>query len=209
MASHNNISNNSVDTISTSHNINNLEGFYADWSNTYDKDVSNCNYVGPETIVNILTKKFKIHGSKIIDIGCGNGLLSEYLDKFKYQIDIDGLDFSNEMLDVSRQRNYYTNLFQKDVYTITTDTEYMYDYGISVGMFTHNHVEPRAIKNILHYIVEEGVFVFTVRESYCKEKDFSNYIASLKQENTITNFEIHDSMKYIDDENCHIYILYK
>ena len=113
------------------------------------------------------------------------------------------------MLDVSRQRNYYTNLFQKDVYTITTDTEYNYDYGISVGMFTHNHVEPIAIKNILHYIVEDGVFIFTVRDSYCKEKDFSNYIASLKQENIIKDFEIHDSMKYIDGEDCFIYIIYK
>ena len=102
-------------------------------SNTYDKDVS------------------KIHCSKIIDIGCGTGLLSEYLDKFKYQIDVDGLDFSNEMLEVSRQRNYYTNLFQKDVYTVTSNTQYKYDYGISVGMFTHNHVEPRILK--IYFII--------------------------------------------------------
>lgn len=206
MASHNK---NSADTITTSHNINNLEEFYDEWSNSYDTDVSNCNYVGPESIVNILTKKFKIHGSKIIDIGCGTGLLSEYLDKLKYQIEIDGLDFSNEMLSVSKCRNYYDKLFQKDVYTITPDTDIKYDFGISVGMFTHNHVEPRAIKNILHYIVSEGVFIFTVRDSYCVEKDFSKYIALLKKEKIIRDFEIHDAMKYIKDENCYIYIIYK
>lgn len=206
MTSHNK---NSTDTISTSHNINNLEKFYAGWSNSYDKDVTNCKYVGPATIVNILTNKFKINGSRIIDIGCGTGLISEYLDRYKYQIEVDGLDFSNEMLDISRQRDYYTNLFQKDVYTIVPDTKMKYDFGISVGMFTHNHVEPRAIKNILNYIVNEGVFIFTVRDSYCIDKDFNNYISTLKNDNIISNFEVFESMEYIDGENCYIYIIYK
>ena len=101
------------------------------------------------------------------------------------------------------------NGLDSEEFPTTSDTKYNYDYGISVGMFTHNHVEPRAIKNILHYIVDDGVFIFTVRDSYCKDKDFSNYIASLKQENIIKDFEIHDSMKYIDNEDCYIYILYK
>lgn len=206
MTSHNN---KSADTISTSHNINNLSKFYADWSNSYDKDVSNCDYVGPQTIVDVLTKKFKIHGSKIIDIGCGTGLLADYLDILKYQIEVDGLDFSNEMLNISRQRNYYTNLFQKDVYLINENTEFKYDFGISTGMFTHNHVEPRAIKNILNYLTNEGIFIFTVRDSYCVEQNFSDYINSLKRENVIKKFEIYDSMKYIKDEDCYIYILYK
>ena len=205
MASHNK---NSADTITTSHNINNLEKYYADWSHSYEKDVSNCDYVGPETLVNILTQKFTIYGSKIIDIGCGTGLLSEYLDKFKYQVEVDGLDFSNEMLNVSRQRKYYNYLFQKDVYTVRPDNEFKYDFGISVGMFTHNHVEPIAIKNILHYLTNDGVFIFTVRESYCINENFDRFIAGLKEEKIIKDFEKYDAMKYIKDEDCYIYIIY-
>ena len=201
--------NKSEEVITTSHNINNLEDFYAKWSTTYDNDVLNCNYVGPHSIVELLIRKFNIYGSKIIDIGCGTGLLSNYLDRFKYQIEVDGLDFSNEMLEISKTKDYYTSLIQKDVYEITGDNNQEYDFAVSIGMFTHNHVKPKAIRNILHYLTHEGVFIFTVRESFCINENFDKIISDLRQEKIIKDFEKYDAVQYIKDEDCFIFILYK
>ena len=63
---------------------------------------------GPSKQLNILTRNFNIYGSNILDVGCGTGLLADYLNKDKYQILIDGIDI-NEMIKIAVS-NYYDQL---------------------------------------------------------------------------------------------------
>ena len=76
-------------------------------------------------------------------------------------------------------------------------------------MFTHSHVEPRAIKNILHLLTHFGSFIFTVRNSFCQEGKFDEYIIELLNDKKIRNYMKIDNMSYIEEEECSIFILYK
>ena len=200
-----------METIHQSHKIENkekLKEYYKTWSSTYDNDVRSCEYNGPETITNILIRNFNIYGSSILDVGCGTGLLAEYLNKDKYQILIDGIDISNEMIEIASKRNYYNSLSIVDVFDITSQQVKKYDYAISAGMFTHNHVGPKAIENILNYLENDGVFIFTVRNSFREKENFQELIVDLLKRGKISKFTTIENQNYIDEEKCSVYTLF-
>jgi len=200
-----------METIHNSHKIEDkekLKEYYKNWSTTYDNDVQSCEYNGPETITNILTRNFNIYGSNILDVGCGTGLLADYLNKDKYQLLIDGVDISNEMIKIASERNYYHNLSLVDVFDITTPQNKKYDYAVSAGMFTHNHVGPKAIENILNYLENDGVFIFTVRNSFIKKENFQEFIVDLLKRGKISKCSTIENQNYINEEKCSVYTLF-
>ena len=200
-----------MDTIHESHNVRDKESlkeYYSKWSTTYDSDVKSCKYNGPETIKDILIRNFNIYGAHILDVGCGTGLLADYLDKEKYQIVVDGIDISKEMIDIAKNRNYYDNLEVVDVFEINKQQLRKYDYIISVGMFTHSHVGPNAIDDILNFLEKGGVFIFTVRNSYAEKTDFYNYILDLVKKDKIKKCVTIENQNYIDEEKCVVYKLF-
>lgn len=185
-----------------------LREYYKTWSNNYDNDVRSCQYNGPETITNILTKNYNIYGSSILDVGCGTGLLGDYLFKNKYQISIDGIDISPEMIEIARKRKYYDDLRIVDIFNVTTSQNKKYDYIVSAGMFTHNHVGPSAVENILHFLERDGVLIFTVRNSFAEQSNFKAYIVDLLTRKKIKNFTNIENQNYIDEEKCSVYTLF-
>jgi predicted TPR repeat methyltransferase len=200
-----------METIHNSHKIENkekLKEYYKKWSSTYDNDVKSCEYNGPETITNILTRNFNIYGSTILDVGCGTGLLADYLNKDKYQILIDGIDISNEMIEIANKRNYYNQISNIDVFDITSPQKTKYDYIISAGMFTHNHVGPNAIENILNYLESDGVFIFTVRNSFMKKENFQKIIVDLLKNGKMSKCSTIENQNYIEEEKCSVYTLF-
>ena len=185
-----------------------LREYYKTWSNNYDNDVRSCQYNGPETITNILTKNYNIYGSSILDVGCGTGLLGDYLFKNKYQISIDGIDISPEMIEIARKRKYYDDLRIVDIFNVTTSQNKKYDYIVSAGMFTHNHVGPSAVENILHFLEIDGVLIFTVRNSFAEQSNFKAYIVDLLTRKKIKKFTNIENQNYIDEEQCSVYTLF-
>ncbi len=200
-----------METIHNSHKIENkekLKEYYRNWSTTYDNDVRSCEYNGPETITNILTRNFNIYGSNILDVGCGTGLLADSLNKDKYQILIDGIDISNEMIKIASSRNYYDQLSTIDVFDVSEPQNKKYDFVVSIGMFTHSHVGPSAIENILNYLDDDGVFIFTVRNSYREKEHFEKFIVDLLKRGKISKFTNIENQNYIDEEKCSVYTLF-
>ena len=200
-----------MEVIQKSHKVKTLEElkeYYKNWSSTYDNDVKSCKYNGPETITNILTKNYNIYGASILDVGCGTGLLADYLNKQKYQIMIDGIDLSPEMIQIAIKRNYYNEVRVTDVFDITLPQSKKYDFIISSGMFTHNHVGPTAVENILNFLDKDGVFIFTVRNSYAEKTNFKEYIVDLLKRKKIKKCATIENQNYINEEKCVVYSLF-
>ena len=74
--------------------------YYRDWTkkNKYNQDMIDLNYVAPKEAVSILKKYAFNKNCKILDAGCGTGLVGIELKKNGYS-NIDGVDFSQNMLD--------------------------------------------------------------------------------------------------------------
>ena len=135
-------------------------------------------------------------------------MLADYLNKDKYQILIDGIDISNEMIKIASSRNYYDQLSTIDVFDVLEAQNKKYDFVVSIGMFTHSHVGPRAIENILNYLDDDGVFIFTVRNSYREKENFEKFIDDLLKRGKISKFTNIENQNYIDEEKCSVYTLF-
>jgi len=68
------------------------------------------NYTGPKESVNIFKKYALNKNIKILDAGCGTGLVGVELKKYNY-LNIDGADLSKKLLDLV-PKGYYKKLKQ-------------------------------------------------------------------------------------------------
>ena len=89
-----------------------------------------------------------------MDFGCGSGLSGQVLkDKYGYD-NLTGLDVSEDMLNIARQRNIYKTLISAFVGTdrIKQIQDGEYDAVISPGMFQTGHVRANALDEITRWI---------------------------------------------------------
>ena len=87
-----------------------LAEFYRDWAKKYDYDNDNVlGTVSQPKSVNLLSTKLKDKTAKIIDVGCGTGLVGKNLKALGFSY-FDGIDISKDMFAIAKPRGY-SNLF--------------------------------------------------------------------------------------------------
>ena len=90
---------------------------------------------------------------KILDVGAGTGLVGENLRGRGYT-HIDALDISQEMLDVTKEKDIYSKLIcaalgDEPVSEIATGE---YDGLISSGAFTEGHIGPGRFREVVRQV---------------------------------------------------------
>jgi len=147
---------------------------YGEWADTYDSELQEYNYVAPEIGAKVFCDYLKnsnadLVKTKIIDIGCGTGLVGHFLAELGCE-NVDGLDLSAEMLAQAQKRGVYKDLFQVDMTLPQQIADETYDAAISVGMFTHHHVGPNGLDKVLAMIKPGGIASITVNaDAYVKD----------------------------------------
>ena len=90
---------------------------------------------------------------RILDAGCGTGIIGEKLQEYGYT-NVDGLDISPEMLKIAEKKGLYKKTYceplAKDHKLPILDGEY--DSLICVGTITPNHVKADALDEILRLV---------------------------------------------------------
>lgn len=149
------------------------DGWAADYD--HDNDATLGTVSQPKTVEILSTVIGK--QAKILDAGCGTGLVGAELAKRGYHR-FDGVDLSAEMLQHAKIRGY-TNLFQyslNDPLPIQNDT---YDAIISAGLFTHGHVKTHAIRELIRVTKPGGYLCFTINEDVYHSLGFDREIQSI------------------------------
>ena len=83
-----------------------LKKVYKEWASKYDFDNDNkLGTVSQPKSVQLLSSHVKDKAARIIDIGCGTGLVGKCLQAHGFN-NFDGLDISDEMLQIASQRGY-------------------------------------------------------------------------------------------------------
>ena len=153
--------------------------YYDVWGEKYDRDMVEWNYTGPQETVKIFKKYSKNKDIKILDAGCGTGLVGIELKKHNY-LNIDGMDLSKKLLDLVPQ-GYYQNLDQVDLnkrIKVKNDT---YDAILCVGTFTFGHVKPHALDEFIRISKNKALICFTINEGIYEEYGFDKKIEELKK----------------------------
>jgi len=153
--------------------------YYQDWTdnNKYNKDMVDWNYIAPQETVLILKKYAFNKNYKILDAGCGTGLVGIELKKYGYS-NIEGVDFSQSMLDLVPQ-DVYKKIEKIDLNKPLKFKDNMYDILMCVGTFTYGHVKPKALDELIRITKNRGLICFTINEGIYEEYGFDKKIKEL------------------------------
>ena len=162
-----------------SKNDNRLTEVYRDWAKKYDYDNDHVlGTVSQPKSVNLLSTRLKDKTAKIIDVGCGTGLVGEKL-KAKDFIYFDGLDISKDMLSIAKTRGY-RNLFLGSLNKQLPVLDDAYDAAMCIGVFTHGHVSSDRFNELCRIVKPGGYVCFTINEGVFEEYGFKEMIAEFQ-----------------------------
>ena len=157
-----------------------LEHIYKNWAKKYEDDVINlAGYVGHLITSELLLSYLRNTQAKIFDAGCGTGLVGEILNKNSFQ-NLIGVDFSQEMLNIAKQKNVYQSL---DLVDLTKKLDYednLFDAVICAGTFTCGHVGPEALREMVRITKQGGYICFTVRKQEWEASPYMQIINDLE-----------------------------
>ena len=161
-----------------------VEDYYDEWTveNKYDKDMVDWKYSGPQETVNLFKKYNFKKEIKILDAGCGTGLVGVELKKNGY-LNLDGADFSQKMLDLV-PKNIYENLFKIDLNQKVNIADDAYEGITCVGTFTFGHVNPPALDEMIRICKNRSSICFTINIGIYEEYGFDKKIKELEDINS-------------------------
>ena len=159
---------------------------YSEWAKDYDLTfVEAMDYLLPSKVVH----QFLRHGGRgpVLDIGAGTGILGFLLRKNQVG-PIDGIDLSQEMLDVAAKKKVYRHLNVADITEPIENVNLNYASVLSSGTFTHGHLGPDALENILPVAEKGALFVLSINKQHWIKKGFEAKFKSLGKK--ICNLEL-------------------
>ena len=152
---------------------------YSAWAGTYDNDfIQDMQYKLHFSVA----EEFVLNGGNglILDVGAGTGALAEALLQ-KGKFSIEATDISEEMLKVADSKNIYKRGFISDLTKeIPVDNDF-YDGVISSGTFTHGHVGPAAIHELVRVTKPGGLITISVNEKHWIALGFEIEVEKLSQ----------------------------
>jgi ubiquinone/menaquinone biosynthesis C-methylase UbiE len=181
--------------LSKSNNEDELLGIYKDWASLYDKDNDDLlGTVSQPNTVQIFHEYIKGSKLKIIDVGCGTGLVGLELQKLGFS-NFDGIDISQEMINIAQGRGY-SSLFLGNLNKSLPLESNSYDAALCVGVFTHGHVGPERLSELVRIVKPEGIICFTINEDVYESYGFDIAIKRLESINVwkVLDIRKHDYM---------------
>ena len=168
---------------------------YAVWADTYESEFTvPRRYVYDLNAAELLCQGFSGSGP-VLDAGCGTGLVGEQLRRLGVTV-VDGLDISREMLAKARSKTapdgspVYRQLIEADLtgpIDIASDT---YAGLVSAGTFTHGHVGPDGIAELLRVARPGARCVIGVNSSIFETDGFKDRFDRYAADGVIDGLEV-------------------
>ncbi|MCU4651253.1 class I SAM-dependent methyltransferase [Roseibacterium sp. SDUM158016] len=148
---------------------------YESWAGTYDTDfVDRMGYASPRRAAEIYLAEGA--DEPCLDVGAGTGAVAEHLRG----IMVDALDLSAEMLGVAAGKGLYRQTIEADLNAPLDLPDAAYGGMVSAGTFTHGHVGPGCLPELLRIVRPGSLFVFTVLPGVYDGMGFGTALARLQ-----------------------------
>ncbi len=171
---------------------------YGGWAATYDSSFGDgWGYVAPREIASI----YKAEGgdSPILDVGAGTGLLAEHLDGMT----VDAIDITPEMLDRAAEKGLYRDRIVGDVLEPLDMADGTYAGVVSSGTFTHGHVGPACLAELLRVCAPGALFACGCIPAVYDGMGFGSTLAVLQARGRIGPLRFADIAIYEGGDHPH------
>jgi len=170
---------------------------YAKWAATYDSSfVDAKQYRYPKAISECFDQVVTDDVVRVLDIGTGTGLTGMYLSRLRTGVVLDGMDISPEMLGQAKLKQrtdgsaVYRALYERDLTRDVPNENAPYEALISSGTFTHGHLGPQCLRNLLPLLANNGWLIVGVNNEHFEAKGFAGELESLVALGAITQPQI-------------------
>jgi predicted TPR repeat methyltransferase len=176
--------------------------FYDAFAPTYDADfVETMGYQYPAEIAQAYRRHATPNDLPVADVGCGTGIIATTLGLPPDQI--DGMDISPQMLAVARTKLAYAALFEFDLTGPLDAHHARYGAVLSAGTFTHGHLGPEPLANLLQIARPNALFIIGVNQAHFISHNFAAVLDALRDTNRITPYKFDEIKMYAKSGHAH------
>ena len=176
------------------------KALYRDWAATYDDTMlEGLGYQSPAKVAALLASQNPALGANILDVGCGTGLLAEHLRALGFA-NIDGLDFSADMLAEAQRLKRINNAYYRDLNQPLPPPDQRYDYLVSTGTFTHGHVNALCLPELMNWLVDGGMLIATVHQHVWSQGLFDQTIERMQRDGFLKSVDMEKGTLFTTDQ---------
>jgi len=188
----------------------NVKQFYEDWAKNYNLDTTSSDYTGPAISAKLLSQYLPAKDSKLLDAGCGTGLVGIELQALGYD-SIDGFDLSDSMAEQAIATGAYQQVLGGiDMMRAAENyADASYDAILSVGVFTLGHVPPEALTVLLQLASQGGLLLISTRTHYYDQTNFQLVMDGLIDSSQVELLQVIRDAPYNNDGDGHYWVLQK
>ncbi|MBT8436878.1 MAG: class I SAM-dependent methyltransferase [Gammaproteobacteria bacterium] len=187
-----------------------VKQFYEDWAKNYNIDTTGSDYTGPTIAAKLLHQHLAAKDSKLLDAGCGTGLVGVELQSLGY-IYVDGFDLSDSMVELAAATGAYRQVLGS-IDMMRASQSYpaaSYDAILSVGVFTLGHVPPGALPVLLGLARAGGLLVISTRTHYYDQTNFQQVVDELTTNQQAELVQLIKDAPYNNDGDGHYWVFRK
>ena len=178
--------------------------YYRRFASSYDQDFAmGLGYIYPKAVAGAFLELIDLPKGLVCDVGCGTGLVAGHLKAKCPDIEIDGVDISVEMLELAANKSLYQKLYEIDLTGNIAALPKGYAAIISAGTFTHGHLGPEPLSQLIRHCQIGGAFCIGVNKQHYQKHDFAECLESLTADNVISSPDIFEAEIYAQKANKH------
>ena len=186
-----------------------LRPFYAQWALSYDQEVGENGYITPLRIAEALARHVKDLSIPILDYGCGTGISGQAFQEAGF-FTIDGMDISDEMLEVAAQKKIYRRL---EVFAPETGPDVKlgaYNIIAAVGVIGAGAAPLAVLDQIMALLAPKGLLVFSFNDHTLEDPAYDGRVENyVKQGQAALHLKDYGDHLPKQKINSNIYILEK
>jgi len=150
---------------------------YADWAESYDEGFAReMDYRLPYAVADLFLDRAGPDDAPVLDVGAGTGLVAERLAGRP----VDALDISDEMLAVAAAKGLYRRTIAGDLTATLPIVDAGYGGVVSAGTFTHGHVGPEALPELLRIARPGALFALSINAAVFEAAGFRAALDALE-----------------------------
>jgi SAM-dependent methyltransferase len=178
---------------------------YADWAGTYDEGfVDRLGYEAHDRVAETFVAGHQAGQDPVLDVGCGTGNVGLALRRLGVAV-VDGIDLSPEMLAQAGAKRIgaepvYRQLMEADLSGPISVPSASYAGIVSAGTFTHGHLGPDALDELLRVARPGARAAIGVNAAHFHERGFASWFEAAHAAGRISEPEMVDAATYREVE---------
>lgn len=140
---------------------------YKKWANTYETDLESIGCDSANHMAQLIGEHLDQQGDqnsrelKLLDVGCGTGLVAQTLKTNHPNISIIGCDITFEMMEIAKNKNFYSELIYADAQKVLPFPDNSFDLVYACGLIVIEYINRKqVIKEMCRVLKTSGYLVF-------------------------------------------------